>query len=153
MERQTTTDPWTYRDAGTLGADPSRGLDLAGFSVEALDGGIGKVDEAPYETARSYVVVDTGPWIFGKKVMLPADVIERVDLDSETVFVGRREGEIGKLIVQQEAAHHAPRAERILDAGRHGEGVAVVVDDGDVTGAAVGARSVGAERALPRIGR
>ena len=94
MERQTTTDPWTYRDAGTLGADVSRGLDLAGFSVEAIDGGIGKVDEATYETARSYVVVDTGPWIFGKKVMLPADVIQRVDLDAETVFVERTKDEI-----------------------------------------------------------
>ena len=94
MERHTTTDPWTYRDPGMLGADMSRGLDLAGFSVEAIDGGIGKVDEATYDTARSYVVVDTGPWIFGKKVMLPADVIQRVDLDSETVFVERTKDEI-----------------------------------------------------------
>jgi hypothetical protein len=94
MERQTTTDPWTYRDPTTLGADVSRGLDLAGFGVEAIDGGIGKVDEATYETSQSYVVVDTGPWIFGKKVMLPADVIQRVDLDSETVFVDRTKDEI-----------------------------------------------------------
>jgi len=32
-------------------------------------------------------VVDTGPWIFGKKVMLPANIIERVDYDDETVYV------------------------------------------------------------------
>jgi hypothetical protein len=96
MERgyQTTTDPWTYRDATTLGADVSRGMDLVGFSVEATDGGIGKIDEATYDTSRSYVVVDTGPWIFGKKVMLPAGVIQRVDLDSETVFVDRSKDEI-----------------------------------------------------------
>ncbi|MGH3056848.1 MAG: PRC-barrel domain containing protein, partial [Gaiellaceae bacterium] len=94
MERQTTTDPWTYRDAGTLGADVSRGLDLAGFSVEAIDGGIGKVDEATYETARSYVVVDTGPWIFGKKVMLPAGVLQRVDEAEQLVFVNRTKDEI-----------------------------------------------------------
>ncbi|HEU4451047.1 MAG TPA: hypothetical protein VFR63_13840 [Gaiellaceae bacterium] len=94
MERYTTTDPWTYRDAETLGADISRGMDLTGFSVEARDGGIGKVDEATYDTSSSYVVVDTGPWIFGKKVMLPAGVIQRVDLDSETVFVERTKDEI-----------------------------------------------------------
>ena len=94
MERQTTTDPWTYRDAGTLGADMAGGLDLTGFGVEAIDGGIGKVDEATYETSRSYVVVDTGPWIFGKKVLLPAEVIQRVDLDAETVFVDRTKDEI-----------------------------------------------------------
>jgi hypothetical protein len=47
-------------------------MDLQGFSVEAIDGGIGRVDEATYETAQSYVIIDTGPWIFGKQVMLPA---------------------------------------------------------------------------------
>ncbi|MGH3024667.1 MAG: PRC-barrel domain containing protein [Gaiellaceae bacterium] len=94
MERQTTTDPWTYRDAETLGADLGRGMDLVGFSVEATDGGIGKIDEATYDASRSYVVVDTGPWIFGKKVMLPAGVIQRVDLDDQSVFVERTKDEI-----------------------------------------------------------
>ncbi len=39
-------------------------------------------------------MVDTGPWVFGKKVMLPAGVIQRVDLDSETIFVDRTKDEI-----------------------------------------------------------
>jgi hypothetical protein len=96
MERthSTTMDPWTYGDVETIGVDATRNLDLSGFSVEATDGGIGKVDEATYETSRSYIVVDTGPWIFGKKVLLPAGVIQRVDLDSETVFVNRTKDEI-----------------------------------------------------------
>jgi hypothetical protein len=59
-----------------------------------MDGSIGKVDEATYETTRSYIVVDTGPWIFGKKVLLPAGVVERVDLDSESIFVNRTKDEI-----------------------------------------------------------
>src|SRR6266545_3172108 len=91
---RTTMDPWTYGNAETLGVDATRNLDLTGFSVEATDGGIGKVDEATYETSRSYIVVDTGPWIFGKKVLLPAGVVQRVDLDSETVFVNRTKDEI-----------------------------------------------------------
>ena len=95
MERSyTTTEPWTYRDVDTLGADMTRGLDLVGFEIEATDGGIGKVDEATYDVGASYVVVDTGPWIFGKKVMLPAGVIHRVDLDSQTIFVDRTKDEI-----------------------------------------------------------
>ncbi len=69
-------------------------LDLAGFSVEAVDGGIGKVDEASYDVGASYIVVDTGPWIFGKKVLLPAGVIQDVDLDAETVYVNRTKDEI-----------------------------------------------------------
>ena len=95
MERSyTTTEPWTYRDADTLGADMARGVDLTGFEIEATDGSIGKIDEATYDVGSSYVVVDTGPWIFGKKVMLPAAVIQRVDLDSESVYVDRTKDEI-----------------------------------------------------------
>jgi hypothetical protein len=90
---RTTMDPWTYGDVDTIGVDAGR-MDLAGYSVEATDGGIGKVDEATYETSRSYIVVDTGPWIFGKKVLLPAGVIERVDMDSETIFVSRTKDDI-----------------------------------------------------------
>jgi hypothetical protein len=87
-------DPWTYGDVDTIGVDVAAGIDLTGFSVEATDGGIGKVDDATYETSRSYIVVDTGPWIFGKKVLLPAGVIQRVDLDTETVFVNRTKDQI-----------------------------------------------------------
>jgi hypothetical protein len=77
MERSyTTTDPWTYRD--NLGVEMSRGLELTGFEVEAHDGGIGKIDGASYDLGSSYIVVDTGPWIFGTKVMLPAAIIQRI---------------------------------------------------------------------------
>ena len=68
--------------------------DITGYKVEAIDGSIGKIDEATYETDASYVVVDTGPWIFGKKVVLPAGVIARIDPDDETVYVNRTKDEI-----------------------------------------------------------
>ena len=78
---------WDYSDAASGG-------DLTGYSVEATDGGIGKVDEATNEVGSSYIVVDTGPWIFGKKRMLPAGVIDRVDHDDEKVYVNRSKDEI-----------------------------------------------------------
>jgi hypothetical protein len=93
-ERQTTGSRATM-DVWTFAADPAiRGADLVGFSVEATDGGIGKIDDATEEIGRAHLIVDTGPWIFGKKVMLPAGVVDRVDLDSETVFVNRSKDEI-----------------------------------------------------------
>jgi len=84
-----TTDLWTYTAAAVV-VD----TDLTGFSVEALDGKIGKVDEATNDVTGSYIVVDTGPWIFGKKVLLPAGVIRDVDLDTETVYVNRTKEQI-----------------------------------------------------------
>ncbi len=81
-------DVWQYRDE-TWG-DAS----LEGFGVEAIDGSIGKIDRASAEVGSSRIVVDTGPWIFGKKVMLPAGVIDRVDLEDEKVFVNRVKDEI-----------------------------------------------------------
>jgi hypothetical protein len=89
-----TGDLWTFRESGTFGGDAPAGLDLVGYSVEAVDGGIGKVDEATHEASHSYIVVDTGPWIFGKKVLLPAGVVDRVDDLAETVYVDRPKDEI-----------------------------------------------------------
>ncbi len=84
-----TTDLWAYG-----GNQSMIGQDLVGFTVEAVDGDIGKIDEASNEVGGSYVVVDTGPWIFGKKVLLPAGVLRDVDLDAQTVFVDRTKDEI-----------------------------------------------------------
>ena len=87
-------DVWTYRETSLASNPIDTQVDLTGFGVEALDGSIGKIDEATYETGRSYLVVDTGPWIFGKKVMLPAGVVKRVDETEEKVHVNRTKDEI-----------------------------------------------------------
>ena len=88
---QAAWDPWTYRrDAGISG----NRKDLVGFDVEALEGSIGKIDEASYDVGQSYVVVDTGPWIFGNKVMLPAGTVNRVDRNDRKVYVNRSRDEI-----------------------------------------------------------
>ncbi|MEU4368686.1 PRC-barrel domain containing protein [Micromonospora chersina] len=82
-------DPWSYRDdAGVTG------VDLVGYKVEASDGGIGKVDRASHEVNSSFLVVDTGPWIFGKKVMLPAGTVNHVDHDERKVYVDRAKDQI-----------------------------------------------------------
>ena len=87
------TDLWGYRDP-TLSRDLTTGRNVIGYSVEALDGSIGKVDEATFDAASGHIVVDTGPWIFGKKVMLPAGVIRSADHNDEKVFVNRTKDQI-----------------------------------------------------------
>ena len=69
-------------------------VDLSGFKVEAVDGSIGKIDEWTDKIGAGSIVVDTGPWIFGRKVLIPAGAIASVDLDEETVFVDRTKDEI-----------------------------------------------------------
>lgn len=86
------SDVWTYRE-GVLGSDLSA-QSLVGYGVEAEDGSIGKVDDWTYEVGSSHLVIDTGPWIFGKKVMLPAGVVRSVDHDDEKVYVNRTKDEI-----------------------------------------------------------
>jgi hypothetical protein len=95
MQNVTMLDLWTYRDRTDLGSNVvDTHADISGFGVEAVDGSIGKVDEATYDVGRSYIVVDTGPWIFGKKVMLPAGVVRGIDETMEVVFVNRTKEQI-----------------------------------------------------------
>jgi hypothetical protein len=111
-------DPWGWRDptilAGGYGqAPPDRGpspddpadveadeggpgteVDLVGYAVEATDGGIGSVVEASHAPGAAYLVVDTGPWIFGRRVLLPAGTVERVDHLARTVHVDRTRDQV-----------------------------------------------------------
>lgn len=73
---------WSYR---TDLVDPG---DISGYSIHATDGDIGKVDKHDMDAGRNYLLVATGPWIFGRTVMLPAGVVERIDHEHETVYVG-----------------------------------------------------------------
>jgi hypothetical protein len=103
----TAVEIWTYREQA-MGTG-----DLIGYGVEALDGSIGKIDESSNDVGASFVIVDTGPWIFGKKVMLPAGVISRVDRGNEKVYIHRTKEQI----------KNAPEfdADRYADEMYHGE--------------------------------
>ncbi|MFI5531812.1 PRC-barrel domain-containing protein [Kitasatospora sp. NPDC051853] len=83
-------DIWAFR----TGSGHVSGSDLVGFKVEATDGHIGKVDRLSEEVGANYLVVDTGPWIFGKHVLLPAGTVARVDFEGEVVHVDRTKEEI-----------------------------------------------------------
>ena len=75
-------DVWTFSTEHVT--EP---IDVEGFDVEATDGSIGKIDEATYDVGSACIVVDTGPWIFGRKVVIPAGAIETIDLENEKVVV------------------------------------------------------------------
>ncbi|MBT2385149.1 PRC-barrel domain containing protein [Streptomyces sp. ISL-11] len=81
---------WDYQPT----ADYVPGTSLTGYKVEATDGHIGKVDKHSDEVGSAYLIVDTGVWIFGKHVLLPAGTITRVDPVEEKIHVGRTKAEI-----------------------------------------------------------
>jgi len=85
-------DPWNYRADSGYAAGSAH--NWTGFHIEAIDGRIGSVDEATYDTDASFIVVDTGPWIFGKKVMVPAGLVSRVDPDERTLYLDLRKEQI-----------------------------------------------------------
>ncbi|MFF0558890.1 PRC-barrel domain-containing protein [Streptomyces sp. NPDC020472] len=83
-------DIWNYRP----NTGYRQGADLVGYKVEATDGTIGKIDRHSEDVGSSYLVVDVGAWIFGRRVLLPAGTIELIDTAEEKVYVDRTKEQI-----------------------------------------------------------
>jgi len=81
---------WNYRPQ----ALPGPGVDLTGFRVEATDGHLGRIAQATHEVGSAYIVVDTGPWILGSLVLLPAGTITQVDEQEQVVHLDRSKDDI-----------------------------------------------------------
>ena len=94
-------DVWTFGYGVTQGGFA---LDVVGYRVEAVDGHVGEVDEATFDDGSSYLIVDTGFWIFGKRRMVPGGYVARVDDVTRTI----------QLSCAKEAVKNAPDYEAAL---------------------------------------
>lgn len=54
------------------------------FTVEAADGAIGHVDRQQDQPGRQHLVVDTGAWVFGQSVLIPAGAVTVIDTEAQT---------------------------------------------------------------------
>ncbi|WP_374771734.1 PRC-barrel domain-containing protein [Streptomyces sp. NBC_01310] len=107
-------DIWGYPpDAGY-----QHGIDIVGYKVEATDGSIGKISKHSEDVGSSYLVVDTGVWIFGKHVLLPAGTIRLIDAAAETVYVDRTKEQI-KDAPEFDEAKHAGEPSYLEQFGRY----------------------------------
>jgi hypothetical protein len=70
------------------------GNDLVGYTVRALDGEIGEVDESSNAVDDAHFVVDTGFWIFSKKRLMPAGVVAAIDTTERRVEVNMTKEQI-----------------------------------------------------------
>src|SRR5919201_3917240 len=68
--------------------------DIVGYAVEDLQGTIGEVEGTTEELAPSFISIDTVSALPGKRVTLPAAVIERIDHGARKIYVDRRHKEI-----------------------------------------------------------
>jgi sporulation protein YlmC with PRC-barrel domain len=64
---------------------------LVGLPIKASDGEIGKIKDVYFDDYRwtlRYLVVDTGGWLVGRKVLVSANSIASIDWDESGVQVG-----------------------------------------------------------------
>ncbi|MER5567308.1 PRC-barrel domain containing protein [Streptomyces goshikiensis] len=74
---------WMY--AQDSGYTPRQSL--VGFTVEAADGVVGHVDRQQDQPGSQHLVVDTGVWVFGQSVLVPAGAVTVIDSEAQTVKV------------------------------------------------------------------
>lgn len=88
-------DIWTYRIEVFPIDESAQRPDIVGFQVLTSDGHkIGKIDEATNEVGDSWIVVDTGFWIFGKKRLVPAGTIQSIDVENQEVRVAVNQDDV-----------------------------------------------------------
>jgi hypothetical protein len=82
--------PWTYEP----GSGHTEGQDLTDFTVEATDGVVGHVDRESDGPAMRHLIVDTGMWVFGKSVLIPAGVVTGIDTQARQVTLSCSKDEV-----------------------------------------------------------
>src|SRR5918912_4113933 len=117
-----TPDLWAFRPE--LRAE---GVDLREMAVQAADGGIGKVQDVVERGSRAFLLVDTGPWIFGKTIKVPAGLVQAVDAEQRIVLVDRPKDDIKNAPEQDDLADDAEHEEALTRhyAGDQDQGSAV----------------------------
>lgn len=64
--------------------------EVHGYAVNATDGDIGKIDDFFFDETEwriRYLLIDTGPWIFGKEVLISPEWAENVSWTERDVHV------------------------------------------------------------------
>ena len=60
---------------------------LLGYRVVAVDGKVGTIDEHSLAPDSSYIVVDTGWWIFERKRLIPSGLIRSISGSEATIYL------------------------------------------------------------------
>jgi hypothetical protein len=63
------------------------GESLVGYDVHAADGPVGTVDPATPDADDSFIVLAPDPHFFAKRLVLPAEAVERIDESGRIVHL------------------------------------------------------------------
>ncbi|WP_055490923.1 hypothetical protein [Streptomyces sp. TP-A0356] len=86
----TIESPWAYQP----GIGHTEGQELAGFTVEARDGTVGHVDRQADGPGMRHLIVDTGVWVFGKSVLIPAGLVTGIDTEARQITLACSKEEV-----------------------------------------------------------
>jgi hypothetical protein len=101
-------DIWTFPPT----ADSLRFL--VGYEVHALNGRVGRIDEHSLEADSSFIVVDTGWWIFERKRLIPSVLISSISGPEGTIYLAMTKREL------REAPTYKP-IEHSTESGRYND--------------------------------
>ncbi len=81
-------DIWTFPPT----ADSIRFL--IGYEVLATDGKVGSIDEHSLAADSSYIVLNTGWWLFERKRLIPCGFISSIDGPAGKIFLSKSRREV-----------------------------------------------------------
>jgi hypothetical protein len=76
-------EPWEFR----AGADLEDLKQLIGYKVVATDGEVGVVDDINSSPGYPALVVDTGVWVLGQHVLIPAGTVKHINHEQTEISV------------------------------------------------------------------
>jgi hypothetical protein len=81
-------DIWTFPPT----ADAIRFL--VGYDVAATNGKVGRIDQHSLAPDSSYIVLDTGWWLFERKRLIPSGFISSIDGTTGTIHLAMSKREV-----------------------------------------------------------
>jgi hypothetical protein len=78
---------------------------VIGYSVAAVNGRIGTIDEHSLPSDSCYLVVDTGWWIFERKRLIPAGLISSISGAEHTIFLSMTKRDVRSAPIYKPIEH------------------------------------------------
>ena len=97
-------DIWTFPPT----ADSLRFL--IGYEVHALDGRVGKIDDHSLAPDSSFIVVDTGWWIFERKRLIASVLISSISGPEGKIYLSMTKHEVKDAPVYKPIEHSSESA-------------------------------------------